>query len=295
MTPAAIGGFWRQSDGKRAVRTPAGGDGDCPGPGANALCQQRSCRLRRRDRGCRADAGKRRPAAAEHPGYRSGRSRGLYDACCAVCNACAGRDRHHPFGAGIRRRQVHHRFGWRHRDRREASRPTGRRKVRPHPRRQEGALHRRDVLRRPRLRAALDRRRRDERSRQDCGGLSRGRRCRWPRSERISGAADQGRHGARGARRSRNQVHRRGADLRAACHERPRALQPRLRRHRLRPCQARSGQCAGPGRQGTGRRRGARQLQSAAAAVQGAQGQARRGARRQGRRQQAGDPARVRC
>ncbi len=106
----------------------------------------------------------------------------------------------------------------------------------------------------PQLRAALDRRRRDERARQGRGGLSGRRRCRWPRSERISGAADQGRHGAGRARRSRDQVHRLRADLRAPRHERPRALQPRLRRHRLRPRQARSGQRAGARRQGTGRR-----------------------------------------
>ena len=65
--------------------------------------------------------------------------------------------------AGDRRRQVQHRVGLgRHGARRQASRPTGRRKIRPHPRRQEGARHRRGVLRKPRLRAALDRRRRDD-------------------------------------------------------------------------------------------------------------------------------------
>ena len=72
------------------------------------------------------------------------------------------------------------------------------------------------------------------------------RRCRRPRSERLSGPADQGRHRAGGAGRGRDQVHRRGADLRAPRHGRPRALQPRRRRHRLRSGQARSGQCAGP-------------------------------------------------
>ena len=131
------------------------------------------------------------------------------------------RGRNHQFAAGLdRRRQVQHRVGLgRHRARRQASRPTGVRKIRPHPRRQEGARHRRGVLRKPRLRAALDRRRRNERPRQGRGGLSRGRRCRRPRSERISGPADQGRHGARGAGRSRDQVHRRGAHLRPPRHE----------------------------------------------------------------------------
>jgi hypothetical protein len=62
-----------------------------------------------------------------------------------------------------------------------------------------------------------------------------------------------GRHGAGALGRSRDQVHRRGADLRAPRHERPRALQPRLRRHHLSTCQARSGQRAGPRRQGAGR------------------------------------------
>ena len=51
---------------------------------------------------------------------------------------------------------------------------------------------------------------------------------------------------ARRRGRSRDQVHRHGADLRAPRPDGPRALQPRLGRHRLRPGQARAGRRAGP-------------------------------------------------
>ena len=172
-----------------------------------------------------------------------------------------------------------------------SSATDGRRQIRPHPRRQEGPRADRSVLFQPRVRAALDRRRRDERARQGRRRLSRRRRGRRSRSGRLSAAADQGRRGRRGARRSRNQVHRRGADLRPPRPDRPRALQPRPHRHPLRPRQARPGRRAGEARQRIRRRGRARQLQPAAAAIQGAEGQARRGAPRQ-RHREADDPVR---
>ena len=73
----------------------------------------------------------------------------------------------------------------------------GRRQIRPHPGRQEGARSHRGVLREPQLRAALDQRRRHQPARQGGGGLPRQHRGRRPRSERLSVAAGQARRRAR--------------------------------------------------------------------------------------------------
>ena len=119
------------------------------------------------------DTAKSVPAATECEQARAGSHRG---------------DKH---GAGRRCRQGDRALARRYRHRRQAARTAHRRKIRPHPRRQEGAQRGRDVLLRPRIRPAVDHRRRDERTRQGGRGFLVPRRCRRARPQRLPGARIQ--------------------------------------------------------------------------------------------------------
>ena len=144
LTPYASSAF-AASEAEITAAVPMPESADLPPPSIKDYCPGR----------CR-DAARNPPPPRRSPRLRSSRRGSPTPAAAETTNSAP---------APHRRRQVQHRLGLgRHRDRRQASRSTGRRKIRPHPRRQEGARHHRGVLRQPRLRAALDRRRRDRAS-----------------------------------------------------------------------------------------------------------------------------------
>ena len=272
------GDFGDKSDATCAVRSTSGGNSGGPGLALTPYASSAFAATERRDPAAVPMPRERRPAAAEHQGPCPGRPRQRAGDPRQPRRASPRRrDRDHQFGAGSRQRQVHHGRGRRRRDRRQAARATGRRKIRPHPRRQEGARDDRSVLLRPRLRAALDRRRRHQRARQGRGRLSRAAstptasirptiRCRRSRPacepEALAEAeikfTDSVLTFARHAMTGRVHFSRVAADILYDLGK-PEPADV-LAKHRQRDR----------------RRRSARQPQPAAAAVQGAEGQARR-------------------